>query len=265
MSAADLLLDTARRGELHHAIILHGPSASALRELAKNIAMALNCLNRTTGDDCTACQKIERRIHPDVHFIEVGQERKLISVDQIREIVTNAALRPYEGRNKVFLIDPASALTPGGSNSLLKTLEEPPAGTHFVLLTRSPDLLLPTIRSRSQAIHVGGVEEVDLALREEVTALLVRFAERNEAAALLAIAAAVGGADDPKEAMATLGSVLRDAAAGRGAELSNVRSRIPADRLLAAAAGMLAAIEALKINADARLMVEEALAKLIAP
>ena len=72
-----------------------------------------------------------------------------------RDIVSEATLRPYEGRNKVFLIDPADGLSPSGSNSLLKTLEEPTRDTTFLLLTRSPDLLLPTIKSRSQHIYVG--------------------------------------------------------------------------------------------------------------
>src|ERR1700751_1051726 len=105
-NAAALLADTARRGELHHAVILHGPSPEALRDAAMRIAKALNCLNRTTGDDCLACQRIDGHIHPDVHIVEVGSERKLISVEQIRDLVASAVLRPYEGRNKVFIIDP---------------------------------------------------------------------------------------------------------------------------------------------------------------
>src|SRR5947207_14826703 len=156
MSAtAELLLQTAQRGELHHAILCYGPNPATLREVGMRIAKTLNCLNGTEGDDCTACARIERRIHPDVHFIEVTGERKMISVEQIRDLVNEAALRPYEGRNKVFIIDPADALSPGGSNSLLKTLEEPARDTHFILLTRSPDLLLPTIRSRAQSIYLG--------------------------------------------------------------------------------------------------------------
>ncbi|MGA8809856.1 MAG: hypothetical protein WB973_18440, partial [Thermoanaerobaculia bacterium] len=108
MSAtAELLLQTAQRGELHHAILCHGPNAATLREVALRIAKTLNCLNGTAGDDCTACTRIERRMHPDVHFIEVTGERKMISVEQIREMVAAATLRPYEGRNKVFIIDPA--------------------------------------------------------------------------------------------------------------------------------------------------------------
>src|SRR5438270_13091896 len=186
-NAAALLADTARRGELHHAVILHGPSPDALRDAAMRIAKALNCLNRTTGDDCLACQRIQRGIHPDVHAIEVGSERKLISVEQIRDLVSAAMLRPYEGRNKVFIIDPADALSPGGSNSLLKTLEEPVRDTNFILLTRSYDLLLPTIKSRSQPIYVAGESPRDDALAKSIDSALTRFAAQRDTAALLAL------------------------------------------------------------------------------
>ena len=148
MSVVDVVVETATRGELHHAIILHGPAADSLREIAVRIAKALNCLKGTSGDRCRACRRIDQRIHPDVHFIEVGGERKMISIEQIRELLEGASMRPYEGRNKVFIIDPADALSIAGSNSLLKTPEEPARDTTFLLLTRSPDLLLPTIRSR---------------------------------------------------------------------------------------------------------------------
>src|SRR5205085_8123908 len=151
-------------------------------------------LNATTGDDCLACSKIDKRIHPDVHFIEVGGEKKMISVEQIRGLVAEATLRPYEGRNKVFIIDPAEALSAGGSNSLLKTLEEPARDTTFILLTRSPDLLLPTIRSRAQSIYIGDERVRDRlqqiaafesdderkALANDLRAALYRFAERGD-------------------------------------------------------------------------------------
>ncbi len=259
-SAAGLLLDTARRGELHYSIILHGPAHEELQALALDAAKALNCLNRTAGDDCTACQRIERRIHPDVHFIEVAGDRKQISVEQIRDIVENAVLRPYEGRTKVFIIDPASALTGSGSNALLKTLEEPARDTVFILLTRSPDLLLPTIRSRSQAIYVGGDEPRDEELAAFLRDALTRFATRHDTAALLSAAAAVSQHDDLSDAIALLGSLLCDAAAGRIPAISDA---VPRERLLAAADGTMAALRNLVVNADARLTVEQALASLV--
>ncbi|HKO00583.1 MAG TPA: hypothetical protein VJ032_02750, partial [Thermoanaerobaculia bacterium] len=200
--AATLLADTAKRGELAHAIILHGPAPDALRSAALRIAKSLNCVNRTTGDDCLACQRIDRNIHPDVHVIEVGSERKLISVEQIRDLVSSAVLRPYEGRNKVFIVDPADAVSPGGSNSLLKTLEEPTRDTTFILLTRSPELLLPTIRSRSQEIYVGGETPRDEELVSNIVACLRQFGAKKESAMLLACSAMVADQEDVNGAMA---------------------------------------------------------------
>jgi len=257
-NAAALLADTARRGELHHAVILHGPSPETLREAAIGIAKALNCLNRTTGDDCLACQRIARGIHPDVNIIEVGSERKLISVEQIRDLVSAAALRPYEGRNKVFIIDPADALSPGGSNSLLKTLEEPVRDTTFLLLTRSPDLLLPTIRSRSQAIYVGGNVKRDEELTHDITSLLEQFAAKKEPASLLALAAIVAGQEDVSQSMALLADVLCEVAAGRPP------ISIPRERLLAAADAAIFNTRWLQVNADERMLVESALSSLVA-
>jgi len=255
-NASALLAETARRGELHHAVILYGPSSDALRDASVRIAMALNCLNRTTGDDCLACQRIVRKIHPDVHFIEVGSERKLISVEQIRDLVAAAVLRPFEGRNKVFIIDPADGLSPGGSNSLLKTLEEPTRDTTFILLTRSPDLLLPTIRSRSQAIYVGGDVHRDDELASEIARRLTQFADKKESAALLGLASVVADQEDVSQAMALLADVLCEAAAGR------VAVAIPRERLLAAADASIFATRWLQVNADPRMLVEQALAQL---
>ncbi|HUP46326.1 MAG TPA: hypothetical protein VM779_12530 [Thermoanaerobaculia bacterium] len=258
-TASDLLLDTARRGELPHSIILHGPSRDELRAVALGLARTLNCLRGTTGDDCPVCDRIERRLHPDVHFIDVAGDRKLISIEQIRDLVAEATLRPYEGRTKVFVIDPADAISVNGSNSLLKTLEEPSRDTTFVLLTRSPDLLLPTIRSRSQAIYVGGEAPSDEELASFIREALGRFGRQGDTAALLTIAAAVAKREETSDAIALLGSLLCDAAAGR----LDLGDRIPVDRILAAADGTTAALRALAVNADARLVVEQALARLV--
>ncbi len=283
-----LLLDTARRGELHHAIILHGPSPAQLRDVSLRLAKTLNCTNGSTGDDCTSCVRIDRRIHPDVHFIEAAADKKLISIEQIRAIVEESTLRPYEGRTKVFVIDPADGLSVQGSNSLLKTLEEPTRDTNFLLLTRSPDLLLPTIKSRSQQIYVGDIERAftgprqasrvrQVALLDEgeglattILDLLHRYATRGESAALLALAAIVADHDDVKDALALLGAILCDAVALDPAEsldpkkLAEIREHIPRERLLAAADASMAAIRWLTVNADVRLLAESVVAALVA-
>jgi DNA polymerase III delta prime subunit len=283
------LLETARRGELHHAIILHGPAPMPLRHLATRIAKTLNCLAGTTGDDCVSCQKIDRRTHPDVHFIEVSGDKTLISIEQIRGLVGEACLRPYEGRNKVFIIDPADGLSIAGSNSLLKTLEEPTRDTNFLLITRSPDLLLPTIRSRSQAIYVSeaarslagpfeALRVTEVALLESGDDLaaatldrLHRYATRGEIAALLSLAAELSSHDQPKDAFALLATILCDAVAldpagsFDPAKLSDIRGAIPRERLLAGAGAALTAIRWLTVNADVRLLAEGIVAELAAP
>lgn len=287
-TTAAVVLDTARRRELHHALILHGPSLGPLRDLSIRIAKSLNCLAGSTGDDCASCQKIDRRTHPDVHLVEVSGEKTMISVDQIREILTEATLRPYEGRSKVFIIDPADGLSISGSNSLLKTLEEPARDTTFLLITRSPDLLLPTIRSRSQSIYVGDtsrpltgplegrrLRQVALVAEGETFAgaaleLLHRFATKRESAALLALAASIGGEEEPKDAFALLATILCDAVALPAEEsldakrLNEIREAIESARLLRAADASLAAIRQLGVNADARLLAESVLSHLMA-
>jgi hypothetical protein len=279
-AAAALVLETAQRGDLHHAVILYGPSATALRELGLRVAQTLNCTNGSTGDDCSSCSRIARGTHPDVHLIEVASDRKMISVEQIRNLLASASLRPYEGRNKVFVIDGADTLSPGGSNALLKTLEEPTRDTHFVLLTRSADLLLPTIRSRSQSIYVGdGVRSThraaDVALAgesEETTDLLAiidesltNFATAGDAGALLRLAAAIAQSENPKDAIALLAAVLAEVAGADASShrLNKVRVGIPAEALLAAADSALKATRWFIVNADTRLLAEQALANLV--
>jgi DNA polymerase III delta prime subunit len=287
-TTSSLVLDTAKRGELHHAVILHGPSAQPLRTLAVRIAKTLNCLEGTTGDDCTSCVRIDRRLHPDVHFAEVAGDKKQISIEQIRDILSGASMRPYEGRNKVFIIDPADALSVAGSNSLLKTLEEPTRDTTFILITRTPDLLLQTIQSRAQKVYVSesarvltGPQEArrirEVALLEEggedlaanILDLLHRYATRNESAALLALAAIVSDHEPVKDAIALLGAILCDVVALDPAEsldgrkLSEIRERIPREKLLAAADTCMGAIRWLGVNADVRLLVEQVVAALV--
>lgn len=287
-TTSSLVLDTARRGELHHAMILHGPSAQPLRDLAVRIAKTLNCLEGTTGDACASCVRVDRRLHPDVHFAEVAGEKKQISIEQIRDIVSGATMRPYEGRNKVFIIDPADALSVAGSNSLLKTLEEPARDTTFILITRSPDLLLQTIQSRAQKVYVServrvltGPREArriqEVALLEEggedlaasILDLLHRYATRQEPAALLALAVIVSDHEPVKDAIALLGAILCDVVALDpsesidGRKLAEIRERVPREKLLAAADIAMGAIRWLGVNADARLLVEQVVAALV--
>lgn len=295
----DLLLATAQRGQLHHALILHGPVAREVALAGVRIAKALNCLRGTTGDDCLACGKIDRDLHPDVHRIGVEGDRKMISIEQIRSVVAAAGLRPFEGRTKVFLIEDAETMSLSGANALLKTLEEPARDTVFLLLTRSPDLLLPTIRSRCQIVTIRPSVPVpanELAREEGISLQEARiraaaeteqdardaldrvrdwtrsfrdYAERRDTGALLATAAGVGSASDPRLAAATLAMLLRDLAALPPEasidpqSFEAIQRSISPERLLSAGEQVLDGVTRLVVNVDPRLMIERALLVLL--
>lgn len=291
--SASLLLDAARRGKIHHAVILAGPVPAQLRALALSIAKSLTCLNRTSGDDCASCLKIDRAIHPDVQWINVAEERKLISVEQVRALVASAALRPFEARYKVFIIEPAEALSISGENALLKTLEEPVRDTVFLLLTRSADLLLPTIRSRSQTIYVAplahgpaeaekaiplqaarlrplalwsaaGEPDVGENIAREVLAALQEIVEGNDAA-LLRIAGELASGDDAGSALALLVALFRDLAALPPDQSLDpeafrmLQQAFSREQFLACAGLALRAMSRLEVNADVRLLIEQSL------
>ncbi|MFH1045869.1 MAG: DNA polymerase III subunit delta' [Candidatus Omnitrophota bacterium] len=146
--------------KLAHAYLFCGPQGVGKRLFALNLAKFLNCENplQENGrvldccDQCASCRKIEARSHPDVHWIEPQGRAQTISIDDIRLVQKEASLKPYEGRYKVFVIARAEDLTEEAANSLLKVLEEPPAGSQILLTSSDSDGLLPTIISRCQII-----------------------------------------------------------------------------------------------------------------
>jgi DNA polymerase-3 subunit delta' len=175
-------------GRVHHAYLFAGPDGVGKELAAFGLAQALVCEKRGVEEAgglfgggappsfvacgaCSSCLRAvprdeERRpVHPDIVVIERGlyapqtigrrtPETQDISIDQIRTLVlSRAAYAPHEGRAKVFVVRRAEELSVSAANALLKTLEEPGARTHFVLLTAQPDGLLPTILSRTMRIR----------------------------------------------------------------------------------------------------------------
>lgn len=95
--------------------------------------------------------------HPDLTELNPGT--RLIKVDDVREVLADVGLKPFEARMKGIIIEPAEHLGIEGANALLKTLEEPPSSTVIVLISHRPKLLLPTIVSRCQLIRFSADED----------------------------------------------------------------------------------------------------------
>ena len=151
-----LLARSIRQDSLPPSLVFAGPDGIGKRLTALATAQALNCPNRpetTAGPGidacgvCPTCARIARGVHPDVLLVEPG-ETGSIKIDSVRDIIDRAAYRPFEGRRRVVIIDEADALVAAAQNALLKTLEEPPPSSVFMLITSRPDMLLPTVRSR---------------------------------------------------------------------------------------------------------------------
>ena len=138
---------------LAHAYLFSGQAGIGKKKTAFALAAAVNCLNaRPEGGcgECPSCRKVDTLGHPDVHvLLPDGDE---IKIDQIRQVQSDFALKPFEGTKKVLIVDNAESMNAASSNAFLKTLEEPPGDALIILITAMPQGLLPTIRSRCQEI-----------------------------------------------------------------------------------------------------------------
>ena len=227
----------AARGSLPPSLIFAGPDGVGKRLAAISLAQFFNCLSPSAGDaesapdacgHCTVCRRVARGVHADVLMIEPGDSGS-IKVDQVRGAIERSAYRPFEGRRRAVIVDEADAMEAPAQNALLKTLEEPPAASTFVLVTARPDLLLPTVRSRCQRVRFAPLSPADIAQ------VLIRdhgFAEHDaHAAAALAdgsLARALEGDTDVyAEAREAAVSML-----GTVAHASNPVQRLAAARAL---------------------------------
>ena len=147
---------------LHHCYLFEGPNGVGKHTFALKVIKRVNCMSSELApqsleacQQCWSCQMIDIQEHPDVLHIGLDPERTapIISVRQARELIARIETPPFRAAKRFVVIEPADAMREEASNALLKTFEEPPAQTHFILVTESAHRLLPTIRSRSQRIR----------------------------------------------------------------------------------------------------------------
>jgi DNA polymerase-3 subunit delta' len=173
----DLLRRAIERDRIPNAFLFSGPPGAPLLDTATALACALNC-QRGRGEacgECEQCSKIVQGIHPDVVTLVREGAANIVPIESVRnQVIARVGLPPHEAQTRVFVVEEATAMAPPAANALLKTLEEPPARTLFVLCTTAPEQLLPTIRSRCQRIRFGGgapVADADPARAERIAQL----------------------------------------------------------------------------------------------
>lgn len=159
---------------LHHCLVFEGPEGIGKFTFAMQFAMEINCLAPAVGGDsslrpcgvCAQCSWILGGTHPDVMVVVPDPERAtpIISAAQAREIVGSLLLQRHSARYRVVILSPADAMNEESANILLKTLEEPPSGTQFILVTARPAALLATVRSRSQRVRFGPLSAAQMDL-----------------------------------------------------------------------------------------------------
>ncbi|MEO8080242.1 MAG: DNA polymerase III subunit delta' [Caldimonas sp.] len=227
-------LAAALRTQHGHALLVHGPRGIGQFELAMALAEAWLCESETRQPDqpacghCAACSLLRARTHPDLRVIVPDAERerlgwqgsadaeegtgdkagrkkpsKEIRIEAIRDAIAFTSTSSARGRGKVVLIHPAERMNVVAANALLKTLEEPPGAARLLLSSAAADELLPTIRSRCEA----------LAVRIPATVVASDWLAGQGVAQPEVLLAACGG--QPEEALAWARQGL-DAASWRG-------------------------------------------------
>jgi DNA polymerase III subunit delta' len=216
-----------QRGSLPPSLIFAGPAGIGKKRAALALAQLLNCNSPVTIDaagepgfdacgECQSCRRIARGVHADILTIEPG-DTGAIKIDQVRDAIERSAYRPFEGRRRVVIVDDADAVLVEAQNALLKTLEEPPSASTFVLVTPRPDVLLPTVTSRCQRLRFGRMAPADVA------EVLIRDHgyTPNEAHAAASVAdgsvgaALEGASEELAEARDAAAGLLRGVAASR--------------------------------------------------
>lgn len=152
----EFLRSCVRGNRVSHAYLFTGPAGSNKTAAAFALAKAVLCAADPCGGACEGCsadtcRRIDRRSHPDVHYLSPEGAQGYV-VEQIRELVADAQLAPLAGSHKVYILDRVDALGTSAANAFLKTLEEPPADVTIVLLGRTREAVLPTIVSRCQVV-----------------------------------------------------------------------------------------------------------------
>lgn len=153
----------ANSKKIPHSYIFTGIEGIGKKLTSLYFAKILNCESEKNipCNQCSNCKKIDKNIHPDILILST--EKKQITLEMVREIISFSSSNPFEGKYKIAIIDDAHKLNQFASNALLKTIEEPTTRTIFILITDSINKLLPTILSRCIKISFTPIDNDTLS------------------------------------------------------------------------------------------------------
>ena len=177
-TTSDYLRKSISEDKFPHAVIFSGEEGVGKRLAAEICAASLLCENSTGGEPCGVCENcrlVAAKTHPDFYIVEAEESKtaRNIKIGQIRDLQSEAALRPINSKRRVMIIDGAELMNNAAANCLLKTIEEPPSQTIFILLTASRSNLLMTrcVTVNFDKISAGEIKN----------ALILRGVEESEA------------------------------------------------------------------------------------
>ena len=150
----------ASRHAMTHAWLITGPPGSGRSNAARAFAAALQCRRAGCGE-CQACRTVLAGSHPDVTWVRT--DRLSIGVEEVRDLVLRAAMSPTTGRYQVIVVEDADRITDRGADALLKSLEEPPPRTVWLLCAPTADDVIVTIRSRTRQVRLRTPRDLDVA------------------------------------------------------------------------------------------------------
>jgi DNA polymerase III gamma/tau subunit len=250
-------------GRLPHAMILEG-FQSGLPQILAAAAVCLDDEKKPCGH-CSGCVKARAGSHPDIFTLDGDENPRAFPVDAIRQLRSDAYVKPNEAPSKVYLLLGAQNMSDISQNALLKVLEEPPENVHFILTASSAAALLPTVRSRAQVFSLESARTEDPIDPSYLQTLAAAIIAVNESDLLFHTADLIKNKEKLRAVLNRLLLLFRDSAvlrAGGCSCLSGLKesaealaAALPRNKLLALFEEVKKAQRALDQNANSTLLV----------